>query len=89
MRRLSRIGSRVHHGVAKRPGPLLIVAGLVLLPWLVWLVATLPQHYSAHHYWLSWAGFDVALAASLIVTGRRLMTGDPGWSERRPWRRRC
>ena len=81
MRRQSRIGSSVHRSVyravARRPGPLLIVAGLVLLPWLGWLVATLPRHYSAHHYWLSWAGFDVALAASLIVTGRRLMTGDP------------
>jgi len=69
--------ARLGGAVRVRTGPMLIISGLVLLPWLVWLVVTLPRHYSAHHYWLSWAGFDVALALSLIVTGRHLITGDP------------
>jgi len=66
----------LRHVVGSRSGPLLIVSGLALLPWLVWLAVMLPKHYSAHHYWLSWVGFDVALATSLVLTGRHRMSGD-------------
>lgn len=70
----ARLGARLGPSTA---GRLLIASGLLLLPWLIWLVITLPRHYSAHHYWLSWVGFDVALAASLVLTGRHQLSGDP------------
>ena len=53
------------------------LAGLGLLPWLAWLVLSLPRHYTAHHYWLGWVGFDLAMAVVLIRTGRHSLRGDP------------
>jgi len=41
------------------------------------LAVTLPRHYSAHHYWLGWAGFDVALVAVLVTTGLSIRRGSP------------
>jgi hypothetical protein len=61
--------ARLRAAAGARTGPLLIVSGLVLLPWLSWLVITLPRHYSAHHYWLSWVGFDVAVLVELPLAG--------------------
>jgi hypothetical protein len=49
---------------------LFLAAGVVLLPWTAWLVVSLPSTQTAHHWDLAWAGFDVALAAALLVTGR-------------------
>ena len=52
------------------------VAAAVTVPWTVFLAVTLPRHYTAHHYWLGWFGFDVALLVVLAVTGRSLMRSD-------------
>lgn len=49
------------------------VAAAVTVPWTVYLAITLPRHYTAHHYWLGWAGFDVGLVVVLAVTGRALL----------------
>jgi hypothetical protein len=46
----------------RRIGLAMTFGGAVLLiPWIVLLAATLPDHHSAHQWRLAWAGFDVAL----------------------------
>jgi hypothetical protein len=52
------------------------VAAAVTVPWTVYVAVSLPRHYTAHHYWLGWFGFDVALVVVLAITGRSLMRGD-------------
>lgn len=49
------------------------VAAAVTVPWTIYLAIVLPRHYTAHHYWLGWAGFDVGLVVVLAVTGRALL----------------
>jgi len=46
-----------------------------MAPWTLYLAVTLPRHYSAHHYWLGWAGFDMALIAVLVATGLSIRRG--------------
>lgn len=54
--------------------PLFFLAGLGLLPWTAYLVATLPsRHLQTGYYDLAWGGFDVALAALLVATGVGLL----------------
>jgi|SRR5665647_126820 len=50
---------------------LVFAAAAAVAPWTVYL-AVPPQHYTAHHYWLGWFGFDVALLVVLVITGRSL-----------------
>lgn len=52
------------------------IVAAVTVPWTVYLAITLPLHYTAHHYWLGWFGFDVALLTVLAVTGRALLRDD-------------
>ena len=51
-------------------------AAAVTIPWTAYLAVTLPSHYSAHHYWLGWSGFNAALVVVLVVTGRSLLRSD-------------
>ena len=53
------------------------VAAALMAPWTLYLALTLPRHYSAHHYWLGWAGFDVALVAVLVITGLSIRHESP------------
>lgn len=54
--------------------PLFFLAGLGLLPWTAYLVASLPsRHLQTGFYDLAWGGFDVALAALLVATGIGLL----------------
>ena len=48
---------------------LFVLFGLALVPWILWLVASLPGRAVANHWQIAWAGFDVALASSLAGTG--------------------
>ncbi len=48
---------------------LFVAAALVLVPWIVWLLRSLPCRYVSQHWGVAWAGFDVALAAGLALTG--------------------
>jgi len=48
--------------------PALLAMATLLLPWVIVLVVTLPDDYTAAHWRLAWGGFDVALAVSLFVT---------------------
>jgi hypothetical protein len=48
----------------------LITAGacVVLVPWTIGLVLTLPRHYTASHWRLTWVGLDIAQAYFLART---------------------
>jgi hypothetical protein len=56
---------------------LFVVFGLVLAPWIVWLIVTLPSHEVANHWEIAWAGFDGALAVLLVATGVALARRSP------------
>jgi hypothetical protein len=48
-----------------------VVYGLfcvVLIPWTIYLSATLPTHVVAAHWDASWVGLDSAIALSLLAT---------------------
>ena len=48
---------------------MLTVASAVLIPWIVLLALTLPRHYVAGHWRLTWVGFDIILLAALASHG--------------------
>lgn len=50
-------------------GVLLVVLGLLTLPWIAGLAVVLPSSSRAAHYDVSWAGFDLLLCALLLRTG--------------------
>ena len=54
----------------------MIGAGLCLLPWLAYLVVSLPASPRAAHWPAVWAGLDALEAAGLISTGLLLRRGD-------------
>jgi hypothetical protein len=47
---------------------LMVIACLVLIPWIVFLADRLPRRYVARHWDIAWAGFDVLLLAGLLLT---------------------
>lgn len=47
---------------------LLTVASVGLVPWIALLALTLPHRYVAHHWTLTWVGFDIALLSGLSLT---------------------
>jgi hypothetical protein len=46
--------------------PLFALAGIVLVPWIVFLVQRLPSTHASAHWDIAWAGFDVGLALVLL-----------------------
>ena len=46
--------------------PLFGLAGIVLVPWILFLIRSLPSTHAAAHWDIAWAGFDVALAFLLL-----------------------
>ena len=47
----------------------LLVAGAVLLvPWIAYLAATLPDTHTVRHWRLAWVGFDLVLLAMFVTT---------------------
>jgi hypothetical protein len=48
--------------------PLFAGMALVLVPWIGYLVVSLPPHVSFRHYNVSWVGFDLLLLAALART---------------------
>jgi hypothetical protein len=55
---------------------LMVVCLVTLIPWIVYLANTLPDHYVARNWVATWVGFDVLLLVMLTATA---ITG---------WRRR-
>jgi len=47
---------------------IMTIATLGLIPWVIVLAATLPKHYIAGHWTLTWVGFDLGLLTSLGLT---------------------
>ena len=43
-------------------------AALGLIPWIAYLVATLPENYAAHNWRTAWVGFDMLLLVFMIAT---------------------
>ena len=58
--------------------PLFALAAIVLVPWIVFLVRSLPSTHAAAHWDIAWAGFDIGLA--LLLLGVAIS----GW-RRSPW----
>jgi hypothetical protein len=57
---------RLH--IPKWAGKVYIVLSLILLPWTIYLMISLPTRRITHHYDISWAGFDIAMLAGLLAT---------------------
>jgi hypothetical protein len=54
--------------------PLFFLAGFGLVPWTLYLFATLPgRHLQTGYYDLAWGGFDLALASLFVATGVGLL----------------
>src|SRR5450755_3430463 len=47
---------------------IMTIATVGLIPWVIVLAVTLPKHYIAGHWTLTWVGFDLALLTSLGLT---------------------
>ena len=47
---------------------LFLVLGLGMLPWTIWLSATLRPHHETRHWDLAWAGFDIGLVLAFLAT---------------------
>jgi hypothetical protein len=48
--------------------PFFALAGLVLIPWTLWLTLSLPSRHETENWKTVWAGFDAALAVALLAT---------------------
>jgi hypothetical protein len=46
--------------------PLFSLAAIVLVPWILFLVRSLPSTHAAAHWDIAWAGFDLGLAVLLF-----------------------
>ena len=57
--------------------PFFLIAGLVLIPWTIWLTLSLPAHHESENWKTVWAGFDVAEAAALITTAATALRRSP------------
>lgn len=52
-------------------------AALVLIPWSMWLAATLPRRTAAYHWSAAWTGFDLMLSIALAGMAVALWRGSP------------
>lgn len=50
-------------------GPLFTLFAVLMVPWTVYIGASLPARQLSPHYDVAWAGFDVILLAALAATG--------------------
>ena len=57
--------------------PFFGLAGLVLVPWTIWLTFSLPAHHESDNWRTVWAGFDLALAAALLATAVSALRRSP------------
>jgi len=60
--------------------PFFALAGLVLIPWTVWLTFSLPSHHETADWRTVWAGFDIAEATALIAVAVTALRRSP-WLE--------
>ena len=55
-------------------------AGIGLLPWAIWLSASLPPTHHSAHWDVAWSGFDVGLAACFCGTAIAAHRRSIGWA---------
>jgi hypothetical protein len=48
---------------------LYICSSVILVPWTVYLGASLPTHHLSAHWDVSWTGLDVGLILAMLATG--------------------
>jgi hypothetical protein len=78
---LARRLAALSRGAPARPRRRLWTAVLALgacaamVPWTVMLAYTLPERYTAHHWSITWVGFDLLLGASFAVTAGAALLG--------------
>lgn len=53
---------------------LFALCAVLLIPWSMFLVLTLPDHTTAHSWNLAWAGFDIGMAVALGATAIAIAT---------------
>ena len=57
--------------------PFFLIAGIVLIPWTIWLTFSLPPRHETENWQTVWAGFDLAEAAALITTAVTALRRSP------------
>lgn len=57
--------------------PAMVLGGLLLVPWVLYLAGELPHTTRARNWSLMWAGIDVAEAIGLVTTGLLLWRRSP------------
>lgn len=62
---------------ARRLAWLYMAAGIILLPWIVYLADTLPRRQFDRHYRAAWVGFDIFLVLVIIRTAYMAFRVDP------------
>jgi hypothetical protein len=48
---------------------LYICSAIILLPWTIYLGASLPTHHLSAHWDISWTGLDIGLIITMLATG--------------------
>ena len=57
--------------------PFFLAAGLVLIPWTIWLTLALPAHHESENWRTVWVGFDLFEAAALMTTAVTALRRSP------------
>lgn len=60
----------------RRLGRAFATAGLIMIPWVLYLSMSLPKEAMDSHWALGWVGLDSGEALALFATGRFLMRAD-------------
>lgn len=60
---------KIELNIPKWVTPIFIILSLVLLPWTIYLGATLPVHHLSAHWDISWTGLDLAIFIAMLFTG--------------------
>lgn len=63
----ARVPIRVRRRALDWIGVLFAAAGLVLVPWVIFLVRALPSDHRSAHWDVAWGGFDAGLALLLVA----------------------
>ncbi len=57
--------------------PAMVLGGLLLVPWILYLAGALPHTTRARNWSLMWTGLDIAEAVGLVLTGVLLWRRSP------------
>jgi hypothetical protein len=71
--------ARADHPGGRRPsalGAAFVLAGLAMIPWVLYLSVTLPASSMDAHWSLAWTGLDSCEALALLATGWFLLRRD-------------